>query len=363
MARNLELLATLWPSFPHFHQFAHDKRLTGIRLNSAMIDNAELATELKTLRDHPAGVPLYFDIKGRQLRVTEWHENPDYLDISINHKIAVPTPIRVLFKAGADSAILDRLEDGGSRLIFRGGPHYHVKPGESLQIRHPGLKVFGDMFTKTELEKIDQVHRAGFTRYFLSYAEHQRDVDELLELVGRDSEIMIKIENKKGLEFTRKFRKRPNLRLVAARGDLYVEIDRPHQIMDALKLIIQKDPEACAGSRIFLSLAQPPIIEFKRIVSKAEGTELSRSHIESMIRTLSEPQVPACADFLELAWLYDIGYRSMMLCDEICLREDLLDAAVDAFSEFRKSYTPTPESLVSSRLAYLRGMLLPRWAQ
>lgn len=71
-------------------------------------------------------------------------------------------------------------------------------------------------------------------------------------------------------------------------------------------MIINKDPEAQVGSRIFLSLAQE--------------------------------QVPACADFLELAWLYDIGYRNMLLCDDICLKENLFSSAIGAFNAFKELY-------------------------
>lgn len=76
--------------------------------------------------------------------------------------------------------------------------------------------------------------------------------------------------------------------------------------MAALKLIVEKDSEACVGSRLLLSV-------------------------------ITEP-VPSCADFLELAWLYDIGYRKMMLCDEICLKEGLLATAINAFESFREAY-------------------------
>ena len=41
----------------------------------------------------------------------------------------------------------------------------------------------------------------------------------------------------------------------------------------------------------------------------------------------------------ELAWLYDIGYRSMMLCDELCLKDELLELAVSAFDAFRTDYS------------------------
>jgi pyruvate kinase len=169
------------------------------------------------------------------------------------------------------------------------------------------LQIDGPTFVPYELQKIEQAVQAGFKQYFLSYVESNRDIDQFLELVGRDSSIMLKIESKKGLEFVaREFRKRPNINLVAARGDLYVEIDRPHDIMSALKLIIKHDPEACVGSRLLLSVVNEP--------------------------------VPSCADFLEMAWLCDIGYRSFMLCDELCLVEERLATAINAFQAFRESY-------------------------
>lgn len=55
-----------------------------------------------------------------------------------------------------------------------------------------------------------------------------------------------------------------------------------------------------------------------------------------------EEAVPSLADFLQLAWLYDQGYRNMMICDEICLKEDLLSTAVNVFQSFRESYTGNP---------------------
>lgn len=302
------LLVTLWPSFPHFKRFSKDKRLAGIRLNSAMVSSPELEKELDLMKKTPPAIPLYFDIKGRQLRITNVHLNNDYLDITINHPISVQTPTVVLFKAGADGVWLERLEEDGQRLIFRGGPKYMVNPGESLHVRHPSLETFGPQFTELELEKISKVKAAGFNKYFLSYVQSQKDVDEFLELVGRDAEILLKIEDKKGLNYVvSEFVKRPNLKLVTARGDLYVEVDRPHDILSAVKLIIAKDPEACVGSRMLLSLVSD--------------------------------SVPSCADFSELAWLYDVGYREMMLCDELCLKEDLLARAINAFDEFRRSYT------------------------
>ncbi len=302
-----ELLVTLWPTFPHFERFAKDRRLSGIRLNSAMMSNPELDKELDVIAKFGDHVPLFFDIKGRQPRVVEVIENDNYLDLRLNHPLEVETPTPILFKAGMDTALLDHLEEGGRRLVFQGGPRYKVKPGESLTIRHHSARVRGPIFTPEEKLKIEKVRAAGFTRYFLSYVEQQSDVDELLELVGKDAEVWLKIENMRGLAYVANgFRKQENLTLVAARGDLYVEIDRPHRMPAALKLIVEKDPDACAGSRILLSVADSP--------------------------------VPSCADFLEIAWLCDVGYRRMMLCDELCLREDQLAPAVNAFLSFTTEY-------------------------
>ena len=305
----LEYLATLQPNFSHFPRFAQDRRLGGIRLNNPHWTPDELRSELEYAFKLEPAVPLYFDVKGWQMRVIETYPNDRYLDIRINHPIQVETPTMVIFKAGADSALLERIEEGGSRLIFRGGPKYLVKPGESLQIRHPSLRVLGEQFLPEEVAKIAIAREAGINRYFLSYVESESDVARLRELVGPDAEIRLKIENVRGLEYVAKsFVKRPNIRLVAARGDLYVEIARPHDIMSALQLIIEKDPEASAGSRIMLSVIHEP--------------------------------VPSCADFLELAWLYDAGYRSFLLCDELCLKEQLLAVAMNACVSFSENYRP-----------------------
>lgn len=304
---DLKLMVTLWPSFPHFPLLATDKRIQGIRLNSAMIETADLDAEFALLDSLAVKTPLFYDVKGWQVRVEEVFEKPDHLELTLNHRIYVDTPQTILFKAGADSARLLKLAEGGKRLIFERGPLLEVRRGESLHIRHPSYVVYGPAFTNFELEKIEKAKKAGFKKFFLSYVKSQRYVDRFQEIVGDDSEIYLKIESEEGLKYVaQRFKKRDNLVLVAACGDLYVELKKPHQIMEALELIISKDPEACAGSRMLLSLV----------------TE----------------EVPSLADFLQLSWLYDKGYRNMMLCDELCLKENLLLNAVAVFNAFRQNY-------------------------
>ena len=341
--REVELMVTLLPSFPHFGKFVRDPRLSGIRLNSAMLTNFDLDEELKRIPHH-VRTPLYFDIKGRQLRVTKVHPDREFLDFELNHPVQVNVPTPILFKGGEDSALLSWMHDGEKwcgegldpidphrwyqRFRVKFGPKYKVNVGESIHIRDGSLHVGGNQFVDMELKKIEQVKKFGLTRWFLSYVQSQRDVDEFLELVGRDAEVFLKIESKQGLEYVaREFKKRDNLRLCAAKGDLYVEVDMPHEILTAQKLIIEKDPRALAGSRMLLSV----INKVPHVAIGQEGTPVVKYAIEPS-------DVPSNADFEQLAWLYEIGYRSFMLCDELCLRGDLLSVATDALDAFKQYY-------------------------
>ena len=80
------------------------------------------------------------------------------------------------------------------------------------------------------------------------------------------------------------------LRLMAARGDLYVEVPRPHKIISALRDVIRADPDALVASRIMNSLAWQP--------------------------------VPDAADISDVAFLLSLGYKTLMLGDAVCLKRD-----------------------------------------
>ena len=341
--KKLKLMVTLWPSFEHFYKFAFDDRLSGIRLNSAMINNPELDKALEDIKKYEPTVPLYFDAKARQPRVS-WVDNTgkDHLEMRLNHPISAKTPTTVLFKAGADSAELLRLEEEGKKLIFKSGPDFRVYPGESIHLLDNSFQILGPLFTDAEKEKLVKVRRAGFKNYFLSYVEQQKDIDEFRELVGNDSKIMLKIESKKGMNFVaNEFKKSDTLVLVAARGDLFIELDRKHQIIKALELIIKKDSDACVASRLMLS-----VVSKHRNRKIYDAIKLLRSNdfktmdperkIEGTLMSLISHDYPSASDFSEVAWFYSLGYRNMMLCDELCLYDYLLDTAVGSFDAFRE---------------------------
>jgi len=302
------LHVTLWPTFGHFHRFSIDSRVQGIRMNSAMISAPEINDDF-FIKTKDASVPLWFDVKGMQMRVKEVACDPakdDHLELVMNRPIRCKLPCPVWFKAGEDCAKLIEIRNG-THLIFDGGPRNLVSPGESIHIREEDLQVGGPPLLAYEIEKIERIKKFGFKKFYLSYVYDQRHVDAFREAVGPDAEIILKIENKAGLEYVaRQYKPTPKTRLAAARGDLFVEVDYPHHILEATKLIIDKDPNAIVGSRMLLS-----------VIHK---------------------EVPDCADLNELAWLYDIGYRSFLLCDELCLKGDLLGRAVAVFNAFRKDY-------------------------
>lgn len=296
-----------------------------------MLSEDELLTEFDLLADDPPLAEVFFDVKGRQLRTLEAEHLEDHLELVINHPVdAVPGSL-VLFKGGAEYAELDHVEEGGLRLVFQGGPEHKVKPGESFHLTDPSATQAGELFSEWELARIEKAKAAGFTKWLLSYTQSMSDVYQFQELVGEDATIWLKIEDRKGLKMVgTEFQKRDNLFLVAARGDLFVElIQQPHDIMAAMQLIRQADPEAVAGSRILLSVVGSP--------------------------------VPSCADLSELGWLFEIGYRRFMLCDEMCLHGEMLDLAVSVFWAVADSYQLTERAAIYKRIpepSYLERLFM-----
>ena len=340
---------TMWPDFPHFPVFAKDDRIQGIRLNSAMIEASEIGSKFEK-RVKKATVPCWFDAKGMQMRIREvvCDHNHDHLEFILNRPVKAKTPFVVHFKAGEDAAKCVQIRNG-NHFIFEGGPRYQVRSGESIHIRSPH-EAIGPVFLDYEIEKLEKIKAMNFNNYYLSYVYDQRHVDEFREIIGKDANLYLKIENQEGLKWVAdKWKPQENTHLAAARGDLYVEVDRPHEIMNACKLIIQSDPDAIVGSRMMLSVVKPPVksVEFfqyfkndyARDAFTDEGYDLIKQAAENYkaMQPKCNP-IPRCADLSDLSWLYDIGYRNFLLCDEICLNRKMLGTAVSIFDNFRSEY-------------------------
>lgn len=313
----MKLHITCTPADPHFEEFCDSPALAGIRMNGLLFKSSDLEGELSKI-PKKASVPLWLDAKGRQLRVEESISHSTHLELVLNHGITgLVLPHPIIFKAGEDWATVERITDGGKRLHLRadGYPKYRVKPGDSIHFRNQNLTITDSLFTRDEKEKIEKAVKLGNKNFYLSYVESQRDVDEFRELIGKDSQLILKIESLKGLQYVaRDFQTyhrscgqdHRNVRLACARGDLYVEVPMPHDILEAQKLIIEKDPRAVVGSRMLLSLFHK--------------------------------NVPDCSDVCELDLLMSLGYRNFLLCDDLCKKGSALHRAVATFSALRASY-------------------------
>ncbi len=266
----------------------------GLRLNTVMpIVAGKLEEKLEQLSAacHEEKKELWLDLKCRQLRVKSFGL-PPFTEIELTHKLEVDTPVTAYFSDGRESATV--LEVDGNKLIMQEGPKRVVGPGESVNILHPSLKIDG-YFTETDEKYIEAAKKVGLHNYMLSFVEQSSDIDELLK---RDSQakIVAKIESHKGLGYVAENWKNES-RLMAARGDLYVEMEKPHEIIAAVESIVRKDPTAIVASRIFPSLAHS---------------------LE-----------PTCGDIGDVDNLLRMGYKTLMLGDEVCQRRESVISALN----------------------------------
>ncbi len=282
-------IATVPPYAPFLPELAAHPLVAGLRLNTVM-PLAEPPGEVLG-RLSKLGPPLWVDLKGRQLRVTA-AAVPPFTEVRLSHHIRVSTPADAFFDDGREHARVVAVD--GDRLILEDGPRRVIGPGESVNVVDPSLEIEGTL-TDTDRAYLAAMKEQGLRRVMLSYTERPEDVEEVRSLLP-DAEIVLKIESRRGLEFARRHGSRLG-RLMAARGDLFVEVLEPHRIVSALRGVIAADPEAIVGSRLFPSLSRHP--------------------------------VPEAGDITDAAFLMALGYRMFMLGDEICLRRDSVMEALN----------------------------------
>lgn len=276
------VLVTAPPYAPFLAEVVAHPLVTGLRLNTVMPlhDGPRGALE----RLSALGSPLWVDLKGRQLRVVE-AALPPFTSVRISHHVRLPLPADVFFSDGREHGRVVAID--GDRLILQDSPRRVVGPGESLNLVHPELEIEGTL-TETDRAFLRAMAELGLRRVMLSYVESASDVEELRALLP-DAEVICKIESRRGLAFADRHGPRHG-RLMAARGDLYVELVEPHRVLGALARILRDDPDAVVASRLFSSL--------------------------------SEGDVPSCSDLCDYGFLRMLGYRSFMLGDDLCFRRE-----------------------------------------
>ncbi|MES1240939.1 MAG: pyruvate kinase [Acidobacteriota bacterium] len=285
----IAVIVTAPPYAPFLSELAAHPLVGGLRLNTVM-PLAETPGEVLG-RLSGLGPPLWVDLKGRQLRVTA-AAVPPFTEVRLSHRIRVRTPADAFFDDGREHARIVAVD--GDRLILEDGPRRVIGPGESVNVVDPSLEIEGTL-TETDRAYLAAMQAAGLRKVMLSYVESPEDVEEVRALLP-DAEPVLKIESRRGLAFAAKHGAGLG-RLMAARGDLYVEVVEPHRIVGALRGVIRADPEAIAASRLFPSLARHP--------------------------------VPAAQDVTDAAFLMALGYRTFLLGDEVCLRRDSVMEALN----------------------------------
>ncbi|MFW5746602.1 MAG: pyruvate kinase, partial [Nanoarchaeota archaeon] len=281
-------------------QVARHPLVSGVRLNTVMPTKGKLEDVLKRMQDQAQGKDIWIDLKGRQLRV-EGYWVPPFTEIQVSHEVELDAPATAYFRDGKEHATVVAVKK--DRLILDGGIRRIIGPGESVNIPDASLRIHGYL---TDLDKryIEAAENTGIKTYMLSFVEQGAD---LASLGIDDLDVIAKIESKAGLGFARSsaYRAEP-VRLMAARGDLYVEVERPHQIAGAVRSIIDADPAAIVGSRILESMAQGP--------------------------------EPSCQDISDIAYLMSIGYKTYMLGDHVCLQEESVMGALNVLYAMGNDY-------------------------
>lgn len=285
-------IVTIPPYASFAEEVARHPIVEGLRLNTVMPIKGPPGPVLERLA--ALGKPLWVDLKGRQLRVVG-AAIPPFTEVRVSHPLRLRTPADAFFDDGREHARV--VDVDGDRIILEDGPRRLIGPGESVNIVDPSLEILGTL-TETDKAYLAAMRDLGLKNVMLSFVERPEDAAEVAEALP-GAEIVLKIESERGVDFVRKRASsnwRPS-RLMAARGDLYVEVVRPHRVVGALLQIIAADPGAIVASRLFPSLARA--------------------------------EVPESPDIGDAAFLMQIGYRTFMLGDEVCLRRDSVISALN----------------------------------
>ncbi|MFT5193607.1 MAG: hypothetical protein ACI9EW_000789 [Cellvibrionaceae bacterium] len=285
----MNIIVTTPPYADFLDEVADHPLVSGFRLNTVMPLKHGPAEALERLSRY--GKPLWVDLKGRQLRVVG-AALPPYTEVFLSHEIEVDCPADAFFRDGLEHGRIVAVD--GNRIILEDGPRRMIGPGESVNIVHPSLKIYGTL-TDTDKAYLAAMGKMGLKNVMLSFVESQDDLDEIRTHLP-NVEIVAKIESQKGLSLV-KTSGLENAQLMAARGDLYVEVPQPHKIISALRDIVTADSDAIVASRIMNSLAWQP--------------------------------VPDAADISDVAFLLSLGYKTLMLGDAVCLKRDSVIEALN----------------------------------
>lgn len=300
----MKIMATLPP--PHTQQMfavARHPLVDGVRFNIGARTPYSPKETLERIIAAIGNKEFWLDLKGRQLRITKWAD-PTFGDIELNHEFKVDLPATIIFRGGGTSTVkMIR----GNRIYVDPYPPEAIGAGQAVNIHGTNLKIDGYL-TFEDVEFVKEAKKLGLHRYMLSFVEEESDI---LGLIALDPEAIIcaKIESPKGLEFVREVYPKfcDKVTLIVASDDLYTNIGEDKTaIFEALDIIIKRDPQAIAASRIF--------------------TSLEKSEIVSM------------PDMTNFRFLESLGFRSFMLSDNLCGRAENFERAMSIIRQYKDRF-------------------------
>jgi hypothetical protein len=298
-----DLIATL-PLYPKYRtDVAAHPRVTALRFNTITPLDAGIQSTVDGLLSVTHPKPLWLDLKARQLRITQFAYLPESY-VTLNHKIRVDTPCTVYFRDCTST--LESVQEGNRLLLTR--PERVVGQGEAINILDDSLEVDG-FLTEQDCEYVDAFVRRDQHHYMLSFVQSRADCEALWGL-DPQAEIIAKIEDRRGLRFVAEeypvMPRKPRLMLAA--DDLYIHMGRDKTAMlSALHRIIAADPRAIAASRLFTSLHDP-----------------DRDRLNEV----------SLGDLAYLWLLESMGYRTLMLSDEICRLRSVFAAVMLIYEQY-----------------------------
>lgn len=278
--KDCKLIATAPPltDIKAIEEIVSNKYIMGIRWNSGIVTPYSEYETLNILKQitNKFNKKLWLDLKGRQLRVIEWG-NPLYSSIKVNHSFVTTFPAQIVLR-GEDPLNIVKVDR--NEIFVHPLPKHSVGAGQSVNILAEDVQIV-DYLTEKDKTYLSLCRILNIPDIMASFVESTDDISEI-RTIYPESNIVCKIESKKGVEAI------PTLssnQLMAARDDLYVEVNNYYDMIKALRLIIQNDKNAICASRIFSGL--------------------------------KHSSKPSFSDFEDLENMYQMGYRTFMLCDNV----------------------------------------------
>ncbi|MHA1378811.1 MAG: pyruvate kinase [Candidatus Helarchaeota archaeon] len=308
----MSILVTIHPFASYLNPILQHPRIKGLRFNSAIPFSKSPLEIIQILKNKIKNKELWIDLKCRELRTIEESIIPKDL-IPLNHNIEVNLPTAMYFNEGKKYLIIEEIVDGNKLKIkmpknIPNGFKIKFGKGASINIPDDSLKIEGYL-TENDIKYIKASLKCNIHNYMISFVENPSDIGEVLE-IDPDAKMVAKIESENGLKFIKfgyqKFK--DVVRLMAARGDLYIEINRPHEILSAMESIINIDPDAILASRILLS-------------------------------TLNLKSIPLCSDMTDIGFAIKLGYKNFMLGDHVCENENAVKSALGILAQILKDFS------------------------